>query len=159
MVRQHHFREVDALAPPGAVLATASSSIPCSRIADVTHRPRKVVNIHLYQGRENQPPEIMAGPATDPEACQIVYRLNQDPQQILTQWAPAIWENVPVGKHSYIVALYRGEKRIESPFALSQGFFEVADEAAAPAAGPGPGGAPAGGAAPASSAAPAAPAG
>lgn len=99
------------------------------------------------------------GPATDPEACQIVYRLNQDPQQILTQWAPAIWENVPVGKHSYIVALYRGEKRIEAPFALSQGFFEVADEAAAPAAGPGPGGAPAGGAAPASSAAPAAPAG
>ncbi|HYN44073.1 MAG TPA: hypothetical protein VE129_20010, partial [Thermoanaerobaculia bacterium] len=74
------------------------------------------------------------GPATDPEACQIVYRLNQDPQQTLTAWAPAIWENVPVGKHSYVVALYKGEKRIEAPFALAQGSFEVADEAAAPAA-------------------------
>jgi hypothetical protein len=74
------------------------------------------------------------GPATDAEACQIVYRLNQDPQQTLTTWAPAIWENVPVGKHSYIVALYRGEKRIEAPYALAQGAFEVVDEAAAPAA-------------------------
>jgi len=76
------------------------------------------------------------GPATEPEACQIVYRLNQDPQQILTTWAPAIWENVPVGKHSYVVALYKGEKRIEAPFALAQGMFEVVDEVAAPAAAP-----------------------
>ncbi len=74
------------------------------------------------------------GPATEPEACQIVYRLNQDPQQTLTVWAPALWENVPAGKHNYVVALYRGEKRIEAPFALAQGFFEVTDEAAAPAA-------------------------
>jgi hypothetical protein len=74
------------------------------------------------------------GPATEPEACQIVYRLNQDPQQILTTWAPVIWENLPAGKHSYVVALYRGEKRIEAPFGLAQGSFEVADEAAAPAA-------------------------
>ena len=70
------------------------------------------------------------GPATEPGACQIVYRLNQDPQKTLTTWAPAIWENVPVGKHSYIVALYRGEKRIDAPFALATGSFEVVDEAA-----------------------------
>jgi len=74
------------------------------------------------------------GPATEADACQIVYRLNQDPQKTLTTWAPAIWENVPAGKHSYIVALYRGEKRIEAPFALSQGFFEVVDGPETPAA-------------------------
>lgn len=91
------------------------------------------------------------GPATDPEACQIVYRLNQDPQQTLTVWAPVIWENLPVGKHSYVVALYRGEKRIEAPFALAQGYFEV-DTAAAPVA-------PAAPATPATPAAPAPPAG
>lgn len=90
------------------------------------------------------------GPATDPEACQIVYRLNQDPQQTLTVWAPVIWENLPVGKHSYVVALYRGEKRIEAPFALAQGYFEV-DTAAAPVA-------PAAPATPATPATPAAPA-
>lgn len=91
------------------------------------------------------------GPATDPEACQVIYRLNQDPQQVLTAWEPVFWENVPVGKHSFVVALYKGEKRIEAPFSLAQGFIEVADDAAAPApAAPAP-------AAPA--AAPAAPAG
>lgn len=94
------------------------------------------------------------GPATDAEACQIVYRLNQDPQQILTVWAPVIWENLPAGKHSYVVALYRGEKRIEAPFALAQGFFEVEAPAtpAAPAAPTAP-------VAPAAPAAPAPPAG
>ncbi len=89
------------------------------------------------------------GPATDPEACQIIYRLNQDPQQVLTVWEPVVWENLPAGKHSFIAALYKGEKRIESPFALAQGFFEVADDAPAAPAAP----------APAPAAAPAAPAG
>lgn len=74
------------------------------------------------------------GPATEPEACQIIYRLNQEPQKVLTAWEPAIWENVPAGKHTYVVALYRGEKRIEAPFALAQGAFEVVeDPAPAPA--------------------------
>lgn len=77
------------------------------------------------------------GPATEPEACQIIYRLNQEPQKVLAAWEPAIWENVPVGKHTYVVALYRGEKRIEAPFALAHGAFEVVeDPAAAPAPAP-----------------------
>ena len=73
------------------------------------------------------------GPATDPEACQLVYRLNQDPQKVLTAWEPVFWENVPVGKHTYVAALYKGEKRVDAPYALMQGAFEVVDDAAAPA--------------------------
>ena len=73
------------------------------------------------------------GPATEAEACQVIYRLDQEPQKVLTAWAPAILENVPVGKHSIVVALYKGEKRIDAPFALAQGAFEIVDEAAAPA--------------------------
>jgi 3-hydroxyacyl-CoA dehydrogenase len=42
------FAEMDRLAPPGAVLATNSSSIPVSRIEDATGRPEKCVNIHFY---------------------------------------------------------------------------------------------------------------
>lgn len=88
------------------------------------------------------------GPATDPEACQVVYRLNQDPQVVLTEWEPVFWENVPVGKHGFIAALYRGEKKVDSPFSLAQGFFEVAPgkqarpapAAAAPAPQPPPAG-------------------
>lgn len=76
------------------------------------------------------------GPATEAEACQVVYRLDQEPQKVLTAWAPHVLENVPVGKHSVVVALYRGEKRIDAPFALAQGSFEVVDEAAAPAPAP-----------------------
>lgn len=88
------------------------------------------------------------GPATDPEACQVIYRLNQDPQQILTAWAPAYLENVPVGRHTFVAAIYRGEKRVDAPFALVQGAFEVVDEPA-----------PAAPAVPAAPAAPVAPAG
>lgn len=89
------------------------------------------------------------GPATDPQACQVIYRLDQEPQKVLTAWEPAIWENVAVGKHAFVAALYRGEKRIEAPFALAHGAFEVTD-APAPAAGAA--------APPAASPAPAAPA-
>jgi hypothetical protein len=73
------------------------------------------------------------GPATDAEACQVIYRVDQEPQKVLTEWGPVFLENVAVGRHSLVVALYRGEKRIDAPFALAQGAFEVADEAAAPA--------------------------
>ncbi len=96
------------------------------------------------------------GPATDPEACQVIYRLNQDPQVVLTEWEPVFWENVPVGKHGFVAALYKGEKRIESPFSLAQGFFEVAEKKApaaapaAPASGAQPAAAPAAEAPPAS---------
>lgn len=86
------------------------------------------------------------GPLTDPEACQVVYRVDQEPQKVLTVWADEWLESVPVGKHAFVAALYRGEKRIDAPFTLAQGFFEVVDEPAAPAA-PAPA-APAGPAAP-----------
>jgi len=73
------------------------------------------------------------GPLTDPEACQVVYRVDQEPQKVLTAWDVEWLENVPVGKHSFVAALYNGEKRIEAPFTLVQGFFEVVDDPAAPA--------------------------
>lgn len=82
------------------------------------------------------------GPATDPEACQVVYRLNQDPQVVLTEWEPVYWEKIPVGKHGFIAALYKGEKRIESPFSLAQGFFEVAEKSSKAAPAPPAGGTP-----------------
>lgn len=83
------------------------------------------------------------GPATDAEACQVIYRLNQDPQQVLTAWEPAFLQDVPVGKHTFVAAIYKGEKRVDAPHALVQGAFEVVDEAA-PAAPAAPAAAPAG---------------
>ena len=42
------FKKLDRLAPPHAILATNSSSIPISRIESATTRPERCVNIHFY---------------------------------------------------------------------------------------------------------------
>jgi 3-hydroxybutyryl-CoA dehydrogenase len=42
------FRELDKLTPPHAILATNSSYIVSSKIADVTSRPDKVLNMHFF---------------------------------------------------------------------------------------------------------------
>ena len=63
-LKREVFAQIDRAAPGHAILATGSSAIPCSRLADATRRPDKVVNIHFYQSRYEQPPEIMGGPLT-----------------------------------------------------------------------------------------------
>ncbi|AKG05360.1 3-hydroxyacyl-CoA dehydrogenase [Salimicrobium jeotgali] len=47
-VKQEVFAELDKLAPKEAILATNSSSIVNSKIAEVTERPKKVVNMHFF---------------------------------------------------------------------------------------------------------------
>jgi 3-hydroxybutyryl-CoA dehydrogenase len=47
-VKRKMFAELDRLAPPHAILATNSSAIVSSLIADVTKRPPKVVNLHFF---------------------------------------------------------------------------------------------------------------
>lgn len=42
------FRELDSLAPSGALLATNSSNIRGSRLAEVTSRPGQVFNLHFF---------------------------------------------------------------------------------------------------------------
>lgn len=47
-VKRKLFTELDKLAPPHAILATNSSYIVSSRIADVTQRADKVLNLHFF---------------------------------------------------------------------------------------------------------------
>ncbi len=47
-VKRKVFADLDRLAPPHAILATNSSYIVSSRIADVTQRPDKVLNLHFF---------------------------------------------------------------------------------------------------------------
>lgn len=42
------FRDLDRLCPPDAILATNSSNIRGSRLADVTGRPERVLNLHFF---------------------------------------------------------------------------------------------------------------
>ena len=47
-IKRKLFADLDRFAPAHAILATNSSAIVSSRIADVTGRPEKVVNLHFF---------------------------------------------------------------------------------------------------------------
>lgn len=47
-LKREVFKEIDALAPSDAILATNSSSIPISKIEDATTRPEQCLNMHFY---------------------------------------------------------------------------------------------------------------
>ena len=47
-VKRKLFADIDKMAPAHAILATNSSAIVSSRIADVTCRPDKVINLHFF---------------------------------------------------------------------------------------------------------------
>jgi len=47
-IKRKIFADLDKLAPEHAILATNSSAIVSSRIADATSRPSKIVNLHFF---------------------------------------------------------------------------------------------------------------
>jgi 3-hydroxybutyryl-CoA dehydrogenase len=47
-IKQETFRELDRLAPAGAVLATNTSALPVTEIAAATERPEAVVGTHFF---------------------------------------------------------------------------------------------------------------
>lgn len=47
-VKRTVFAELDALCPPHTILATNSSNIVSSRLADATSRPERVCNLHFF---------------------------------------------------------------------------------------------------------------
>lgn len=47
-LKQRLFRELDAIAKPGAILATNTSGLDIAEIASVTHRPQDVVGAHFF---------------------------------------------------------------------------------------------------------------
>jgi 3-hydroxyacyl-CoA dehydrogenase len=47
-LKKEIFRKVDATAPQGAVIASNTSSIPISLLADATNRPQDIVGLHFF---------------------------------------------------------------------------------------------------------------
>lgn len=47
-IKRKIYQDLDKLAPPHAILATNSSAIVSSKIADATKRPEKVLNLHFF---------------------------------------------------------------------------------------------------------------
>ncbi len=67
-VKQQVFREIDAVAKPGCVLATNTSSLDIDRIAGVTKRPDMVIGLHFFSPANiMRLVEIVRGSATRSE--------------------------------------------------------------------------------------------
>jgi 3-hydroxybutyryl-CoA dehydrogenase len=67
-VKRSIFKELDDVAPPGAVLASNSSTMGISKIAEVTHRPDRCLNMHFfYPVLVMDLVEIVRGPQTSDE--------------------------------------------------------------------------------------------
>ena len=66
------YADLDKMAPPHAILATNSSYIVSSRIADATSRPEKVVNLHFFNpALVMKLVEVVQGPHTSDETAEI----------------------------------------------------------------------------------------
>ncbi len=70
------FAELDQIAPPHAILATNSSMIVSSKIADATNRPDKVCNLHFFNpALVMKLVEVVQGPHVSDETVQICIAL------------------------------------------------------------------------------------
>lgn len=75
-LKKQIFSKADEVMPPHAILATNTSSLPISEIAEATKRPEKVVGMHFF----NPPPlmplvEIIKGAKTSDDTVKTVYEL------------------------------------------------------------------------------------
>ncbi len=75
-LKRQLFADLSKWAPPHAVLATNSSFIVSSRIADVTDRPEKVCNLHFFNpALVMKLVEVVQGSHTSDETAQISMEL------------------------------------------------------------------------------------
>jgi 3-hydroxybutyryl-CoA dehydrogenase len=66
------FADLDRFAPPHAILATNSSTIVSSKIADATQRPDKVINLHFFNpALVMKLVEVVQGPHVSDETVRI----------------------------------------------------------------------------------------
>ncbi len=70
-IKQAVFAELDALTPGHAILASNTSALPISEMADATSRPDKVVGFHFfYPASMMRLVEVVEGADTSPETMQ-----------------------------------------------------------------------------------------
>ncbi len=75
-VKRKIFADLDRTAPSHAVLATNSSYIVSSRVADATDRQDKVVNLHFFNpALVMKLVEVVQGPHVSEETAEICFRL------------------------------------------------------------------------------------
>ena len=119
-VKRRLFADLDRAAPAHAILATNSSSIVSSRIADATGRPDRVCNVHFFNpALVMQCVEVVRGPEcsdrTVDTAIELVRRLGKVPV-LLKREIPG-----------FIANRILNAVRDEAIFLLENGIASVAD--------------------------------
>ncbi|MFZ5633276.1 MAG: 3-hydroxyacyl-CoA dehydrogenase family protein [Bacillota bacterium] len=77
-VKRKLFTQLDKICPPHAILATNSSYIVSSKIADVTGRPEKVCNMHFFNpALANKLVEVVKGPHTSEDTVGAVMEVSR----------------------------------------------------------------------------------
>ncbi len=75
-IKRKLFADLDRITPPHAILATNSSFIVSSKVADATNRPDKVCNMHFFNpALVMKLVEVVQGPHTSTETAQITMDL------------------------------------------------------------------------------------
>lgn len=75
-IKRKLFADLDRITPPHAILATNSSFIVSSKIADATKRPDKVCNMHFFNpALMMKLVEVVQGPHTSTETAQVTMEL------------------------------------------------------------------------------------
>lgn len=70
------FADMDKMAPKHAILATNSSKIVSSKIADATSRPEKVINLHFFNpALVMKLVEVVKGPHCSPDTFEVSFAL------------------------------------------------------------------------------------
>ena len=119
-IKRRLFADLDRVAPPHAILATNSSNIVSSRIADATGRPDRVCNLHFFNpALVMKCVEVVRGPQTSDEtvttAVEFARRLGKVPV-LLDREIPG-----------FIANRILGAVRDEAIFLLENGIASVED--------------------------------
>jgi 3-hydroxybutyryl-CoA dehydrogenase len=77
------FAKLDQIVPKHAILATNSSTIVSSKIADVTDRPEKVCNVHFFNpALVMELVEVVRGPHTTDETAELAVEVVKKIQKV-----------------------------------------------------------------------------
>lgn len=82
-LKRRIFADLDRIAPKHAILATNSSAIVSSKIADVTQRPDKVVNMHFFNpALVMKLVEVVKGPHVSDETAELTMEMSKVMQKV-----------------------------------------------------------------------------
>jgi len=82
-VKRKIFAELDEVAPAHCILATNSSAIVSSKIADATRRPEKVINMHFFNpALVMKLVEVVKGPHVSDETADLIMKLSEALQKV-----------------------------------------------------------------------------